>query len=380
MTHIVFWTCLGLLLYTYAGYPLLLAVTRLVVRRRTKPATLLASRVSLVISAYNEQESLEGKILNSLALEYPRELLEIIVASDGSTDQTNSIAESFADQGIILMAIPQRLGKTNVQNQAVLTCSGDILVFTDANSLLEKDALQKLVQHFGDPVVGVVEGRRLDRSRDDSGTAKMELTYRDYETMLKVLESDVGLCFGATGPIYAVRRECYVPLPSHMISDLMEPMMIYSKTRMRQVFEPLAISREDVLSDINREYQRKIRIITRCLHSLFHDRSLLNPFKNPLLVFQVTSHRLLRWFAPILLMIMFVANLALLRAPLYQFTGLMFVVFVGLIYMGSRGTEFYNRHQILKAPYYYYKVNLASLMAIWNWIRSVNIQTWTPDR
>lgn len=381
MIQIAFWTSFSALVYAYIGYPFLLICLRWLISKRYKRGDeSYYPSVSLVISAYNEQTSIADKLANSLSLDYPYDKLEVIVASDGSTDNTNIIVNSFANQGVKLLIVTPRLGKTNVQNQAIKVCTGQIVVFTDANSLLQRDAIRKLVSPFADPRVGCVEGRRLDRNVDDSATAEIELKYRDYETILKSLESKVGLCLGATGPIYSIRRDIYVPLDENLISDLMEPIAIYKRHGLYQVFEPLAISREDVLSDIDREYHRKVRIITRCLNSLFSDRQLLNPLKNPVIFFQVTSHRLIRWFAPVFILIIAVSNLLLIKLTMYQFTAIIGFIFTIFVLIGSRPNFLFNRYSILRAPYYYYKVNMASLMAIINWIRAVNIQTWTPDR
>jgi len=377
---VIFWVCVSLLLYTYIGYLLLLYFLKPFFRKTKRFPTQNQQKVSLVISAYNEQDGIEAKLKNSLSLNYPSEFFEIIVASDGSTDDTNKIARSYANQGVVLLDVKPRLGKTNAQNQAVRICSGDIIVFTDANSLIQPDAIQLLVRHFDDPLVGCVEGRRLDCNVAASTTAEIELTYRNYETLLKMLESEVGICLGATGPIYAIRKDKYVQLPINYISDLMEPIVMHTVFGVRQVFEPLAISREEVLSDIDREYRRKIRIITRCLNSLFYDKGILNPFKNPLVFFQVTSHRLLRWFAPILIIIALTSNLLLLDDDFYKLTMALAMLFMILTLIGSFPGRLSDRFPIIRFPYYFYKVNLASLMAIINWARGVNIQVWTPER
>lgn len=376
----VFWFCLGTIAWIYAGYPLAMRLLALVASRPEPAEPSDWPPLSLVIACYNEEAVLEAKLANSVSLDYPADRLQIIVASDASTDRTDAIARDWAPRGIALLRVEGRLGKTSVQNAAVRACTGEIVVFSDGNAMYDADALKRLARRFGDPGVGCVEGRRVDYSPTASAVAVHELTYRDYESWIKLQESRVASCTGATGPIYAVRRDRYVELPAHMISDLMEPILVRQRHGLRQVFEPTAVSREEVLGKAPSEFSRKVRIITRCLNSLLEVPGLLNPLRTGGFALQIWSHRLLRWLVPVLGLLLVLSalplrDLALPRAVLAG--GLLFL----LAALAGWGLDRLGRGPaLLRLPWYFFFANAAALLAWINWLRGRNIQTWSPDR
>lgn len=374
----VFWSGLAMIAYTYVGYPVLLFVIGL---SRKVPATSEdLPRITLVIAAYNEELVIADKLENSLALDYPKEKLEILVVSDASSDNTDSIVHEFADRGIRLLRIEGRRGKTYAQNEAVKRVSGDVIVFSDANAMYDNDALRMLVRHFACADVGCVEGRRADFNPDESAVARHELSYRDYESWIKTLESRVATCTGATGPIYAVRRSAFVTLPEEMISDLMEPIVIRFKYGLRQVYEPSAMSREEVLGTMGGEFRRKIRIITRCLHSITSVPGLLNPLRNGSFALQIWSHRLLRWLVPVIALAMLSANLLLLDQPLFQLLAWPWLMFALMVAAGKTLDVLDAGPALFRLPYFFFMANLAALAAWLNWARGRNVLTWNPDR
>lgn len=377
---ILFWFCLAVICYVYVGYPCAIwLLARFRPARITPPAAEWPT-LSLIISAYNEERCIREKLDNSLLLGYPRGKMEILVASDGSTDQTDAIVGEFQSRGIRLIRLEGRQGKTAAQNAAAAQATGDILVFSDANALYDWDALQWLIRPFDHEDVGSVEGRRADFASGDSGTAKYELSFREMESHIKSWESRVLSCTGATGPIYAVRRALYIPLDPAMISDLMEPILIMARQRKRHVFEPCSISRESVLPNLQDEYYRKIRIITRCLNSLRMAPEVLNPLQNGWFALQVISHRLLRWLVPVFALTAFSANIFLLSQPLYRITFLFQTAFILLAAIGAALDKLSIGPSILRLPHYFCTINLAALSAIGNFLRGQNIVMWRTQR
>jgi len=336
--------------------------------------------ISLIIAAHNEEGVIAEKLRNTLRIDYPADRLEVVVASDASDDRTDRIVRGFAGSGMRLVRVEGRRGKTSAQNAAVKETTNEIIVFSDANAMYDKDALKKLAKHFSDEGVGCVEGRRLDFDAECAATARHELTYRDYESWIKRLESRVASCTGATGPIYGVRRSCYIELPAEAISDLMEPIMIMHVHGKRQVFEPGAISRETVLAEMSNEFQRKVRIITRCLNSITSVPGLLNPFSGGVFALQIWSHRLLRWMLPLFALLVLAGTLTLSHRPLFllalqaQLAFLLAVLLGFLLDCRNLGPS------ILRLPYYVFTVNAAALLGLLNWVRGKNILVWDPDR
>jgi cellulose synthase/poly-beta-1,6-N-acetylglucosamine synthase-like glycosyltransferase len=380
MSEAVFWACVALIGYVYVGYPLAIRVLALFRKPSGQPVATECPPVSLIIAAYNEERVLAAKLANSLALDYPRDSLDIIVASDGSSDGTDAIAAGFAPRGVRVVRVEGRQGKTAAQNAAAAQARGEILVFSDANAIYEPDALRRLVARFADPSVGCVEGRRADVSASGSATAQYELTYRDWESRIKMWESKVLSCVGATGPIYAVRRALYVPLDPVMISDFMEPLLVMSRHGKRQVFEPAAISREDVHGEMRDEFHRKVRIITRCLNSLRMAPEVLNPLRHGWFAMQVLSHRLLRWLVPVFAVGAFAANVFLLPSAFYRVTLLLQVSFLLVAGIGAALDRLNVGPAFLRLPHYFCAANLAALDALGNCLLRRNIVTWRPVR
>jgi hypothetical protein len=380
MTTAVFWFCVAVIAYTHFGYPL--AVWLLSVQRRRPDAAAPVEwpSVSLIVAAHNEESVLTDKLDNSLSLNYPAAKLEIIVASDGSTDGTDRIAASYGRRGVKLVRLEEHRGKTSVQNLAVEAASGDILVFSDANAMYEPEAIRLLVRHFVRDDVGCVEGRRVDYAVGSSAAAGCELAYRDWESRIKEWESRSFSCTGATGPIYAVRRSLYIPLAPEMISDFMEPMLIMARHGKRHIYEPAAMSRETVHDDIDAEFRRKVRIMTRCLNGLKMAPEVVNPFQHGLFALQVISHRLLRWLAPVFACVALAANLTLLDRPVYRATALAALVAVALAALGAVLNRLRLGPAWLRAPYALAAANLAALLALGNSLAGRNVSVWSADR
>lgn len=290
----VFLLSLGVLLYIYAGYPLVLQL--ILWLRGTRPVRRgeFLPRVSLIVSAYNEAATIREKIRNALALDYPADRFEIAVISDASDDGTDDIVREFAAQGVRLFRQEERRGKTAGLNRFVPDVTGDVVVFSDANALYEPAAIRMLVRNLADPEVGCVTGEARYLKNDSTAASLGERAYWDYEILIKRLETSVGSMVGGDGAIYAIRRELWRSLPDDAINDFLNPLQIVA-AGWRGVYEPEAICYEETAGGARREYKRRVRIVSRSWRAVFQASGVLNPFRVGLFTFSLISHKVLRW-------------------------------------------------------------------------------------
>lgn len=311
MIQAVFFASVALIGYAYVGYLAVLWVLTRVLRMPTGyELTSELPKVSLIISVYNEETVLSDKLINSLLLDYPRELLELIVVSDGSTDGTEEIARSFADSGVILKSYQGRIGKTACLNQATAGLSSDIVIFSDANSMYPPNAVRALVAPFSDPKVGFVTGGTSYVADNNGRMGESIGVYAKLEQMVKLFESQLGSCVGADGAIFAIRRSLYEPLDHADINDLVIPLRIV-RAGYRGIYSPQASCVEVVAKEATKEFSRQVRIAARTIRAVLAQRALLNPFAYGLFAFQLASHKFCKLIAPFLLLAVFVANIAL---------------------------------------------------------------------
>ncbi len=303
-----------------------------------------------------------------------------MVASDGSTDRTAEIVESFKNRGVILRAFP-RVGKTGIQNRAVRVATGDILVFSDANGFYRPDAIRKLVRNFADPSIACVCGQ-LTYTADRQTAGDCEQSYWHYEKFMKRRESQLSSLVGANGSIYAVRRADYIEIHPDLISDLVEPLALVQRGR-RVVYEPEAISVEEGSTAYGVEFRRKVRILTRSMKGLLHMRALLNPFRYGIFSFQLLMHKVLRYFVPYFLVTAFaslgaLAGLGLYRVPFAAAAAVMLIaVIVGRARRTSPSNLLVRACHLL---YYYLLVNYALVPAWINIVRGTRMTVWVPER
>jgi cellulose synthase/poly-beta-1,6-N-acetylglucosamine synthase-like glycosyltransferase len=299
MTHaltFVWWVSFAALAYVYVGYPAGIALLVRVRGARPVRRDAVLRPVSLVISAYNEAAVIRQKIENALSLDYPSELLEIVVISDASSDGTDDIVRDYARRGVTLHVQPARRGKTAGLNRTVPALRGEIVVFTDANAMFEPAALRRLVRNFGDPDVGCVTGEARYVKGAATAADVGERMYWNYEIQLKRLETAMGSMVGGDGAIYAIRKELWQELPETAINDFLNPLQIVS-AGWRAVYEPEAVCFEETAGGIGREYRRRIRIISRSLRAIFQAPAVLNPFRVGFFAVSIVSHKLLRWLS-----------------------------------------------------------------------------------
>lgn len=383
MIKIVFWLSVFFLFFVYFGYPIMLGAIASFRHVLTKADETHEPAVSLIIAAYNEEAVIGEKIENSLKLDYPKDKLEIIVFSDASTDRTDEIVKGYADQGVKLLRIEGRKGKTYCQNEAAKVAQGEILVFSDANSMYEPGAIRKLVRHFADERVGCVSGEL--RYRDGEKSVEGERVYWGYEQTIKRLESRISSLVTANGSIYAVRKSLYEPLQADAISDFIEPFKIVGKGY-RVIYEPEAIAWETTAKDPKKEFRRRVRIVTRSVHSLLGDRSLLsllNPVKYGMFSIQLWSHKVLRWLSGLFLLLIFVFNVPLLDQGLIYMIAMVTQAAFYLLALWGFLTEVVLKQRAPKLPhvvYYFLLSCCAMLKGVYNGLRGRAMITWQPSR
>ncbi|WP_342374143.1 glycosyltransferase family 2 protein [Myxococcus stipitatus] len=387
MAEVFFWCAALLLAHTYFLYPLSLFVLDGVaqvaqniraMRGHDADEDLTASRspapsVSLVVAAYNEASCIEQKLENSLAFDYPAERFEVLIGSDGSTDGTDEHVLRCQDERVRLSPAP-RAGKTTVLNRCIPAARGDIVVLSDANTMIEPDAVQKLVRHFDDPEVGAVCGklRLFNPTKKDYE----ESAYWSYESLIKLYEGRRGAVVGANGGLYAIRRTLFTQLPpSTIVDDFVIPLRILEKGY-KVVYEEGAVAHEETTEDYGKEFGRRARIAAGNFQSLRMVPGLLLPTAG-FPAFAFWSHKLLRWFAPALMGVALVANLFLLDSVFYRFTLLAQGLFYALAYLGKvgalkRGTA----KRVASVAYYFVTMNLAIVVGFWRFLRNSQRAAW----
>jgi cellulose synthase/poly-beta-1,6-N-acetylglucosamine synthase-like glycosyltransferase len=377
--EVIFWLLAAVVVYVYAGYPLLLvALSALGARRPVRKAESEPS-VTLIISAFNEAAVIAEKIRNSLALDYPREKIEIVVISDASDDGTDEIVGQFASQGVRLLRMNDRGGKTLGLNAGVRSAKGEIVVFSDANAMYLPDAIRKMARNFADPAVGAVVGESTYADAE-GGAQQSESLYWKYETGIKRLETQIGSTVGGDGAIYAIRRALYRDMRADALSDFVNPMQIVM-SGYRCIYEPEARSVEEAAEGFDKEFRRKVRIVNRAWRATWTLPALLNPVRFGWFSLELVSHKLLRWLMPLFLVAVLLLNVLLLeRAPLYSWLLVLQLVFYALALAGylTRGRP--TQPRLIYVPYYFCLVNIASARGIIEAYRGRTYTTWATPR
>lgn len=335
--------------------------------------------ISFILSAYNEEAVLREKLENTLALDYPKEKIDIVVLSDASSDQTDLIAQSFSDHGIRLLRSQSRAGKSSNLTRFVPQTQGSILVFSDANSLYQKNAVRRLVAHFSDPKVGYVVGSQRYQPKGSGQTHDSENQYWELELKIKEWESNLSSVVGADGAIFAMRRELFEPLEDSDISDFLGPLKIVSRG-FRGVFDPKAICYEAPVSTMNRNFYRKVRIITRSLQAIFKVPSVLMPWKTGWFALQVWLHKVLRWFSPVSLLLLLIG--ATISASSGELAGQV-ILGLALTWLGLAclyTIPWLRRNPLVAAACYALVINVAAFIGIISAFRGIKINSWKPDR
>jgi hypothetical protein len=361
---ILFWASATLIVHTHAGYALVLTLLARLRPSSEPPPLSELPRVSLVVSAYDEEDVIERKVRNALALDYPRDRLELIVTSDGSSDRTVELARAAGAD--LVLDLP-RGGKVRAQDRAVERAAGEIVAFSDANTLLEPDALRRLVEPFADPKVGYVCGQ----VRFEETAANQEGAYWRYEMAVRALESRLGGVTGGNGGLYATRKEAYIVVDPRMGHDLSFPFNMV-KRGWKPVYQPSAQAREKTTPDNVAEGRRKRRMMSH-MWTIVVEGGLADPRGyGPLYAFQIASHRLLRYASPFLHLIALGTNVALLsEGAIYQVT---FAIQLAVLAAALLARVVPWRP--FRLADYYVRVTASILGGLWDWLRTGTSAGW----
>jgi cellulose synthase/poly-beta-1,6-N-acetylglucosamine synthase-like glycosyltransferase len=372
----IFWVSVGFVFYAYAGYPLLLMLLGLARNRPVKKAPFQPT-VSFIITAYNEEKRIGEKLLNTLRQDYPRELLDLVVASDCSSDATDDLVRSFASSGIRLVRSHTKGGKEAAQKLAVDSTSGDILVFSDTATMLEPTAISTIVRNFSDQTVGCVSS--VDRFIDTDGTVSGEGAYVRYEMFLRQLETRVNTLVGLSGSFFAARRSVCQGWAPDLQSDF-NTLLSSVRRGLRGVADSASVGLYKNLSDQKKEYERKVRTIVRGISVFMRSLSLLNPLRYHLFAWQLFSHKLCRWLVPFAMIMALVTNgLIASASQLYQGMMVVQVAFyaLALLYLVTKRLPSFG---VLRIPSFFVMVNLSILDAWIRYFRGERIVSWSPSK
>jgi len=376
--EVVFWLSAAALFYTYAGYPILLALISTIRPRRVRRGE-FESTVSVIIAAYNEERDLAAKLENTLALDYPSELLEIIVASDCSNDRTDEIVREFASRGVRLHRQPKRLGKTAAQNAAVEQSSGEIILFSDATSLYRPDVVKTVMPSFADPTVGCVAGRLTYIDPAQSQIGRGARSYWSYETFLKKHESRACSLIGASGCLYAVRRAAYVPLYHEACSDFIIATKMVEQG-MRAIYEPNAVCTEETNRRTDKEMKMRVRIIAQTFTDLWRHVGMMNPFRSGFYAIQLLSHKVMRYLVPFFLIAILAASATLTGSKVYRVFFVAQLACYACALLAWMLEAVGIRSRLLALPQYFVLANVASLLALYQFLRGERYAHWEPSR
>ena len=378
MLDVLLWASLAMLLYIYAGYPLLAIALGRQARRRVLTGEEYPS-VTWIITAYNEEKHIGEKIRNILALNYPQDRIDIIVASDASSDGTDDIVRELGASNVRLLRIAGRRGKTACQNAAAAIASGEILAFTDATTTIGDHSLRAMTRNFHDPAVGCVAGRLAYVSLQDHAIGRGGISYWGYEIALRMAESSLGSLIGVSGCLYGVRRSAYRPIPPELISDFVIAMVIREQG-LRTVLEPEAVCFEETIDRSDRELSMRIRVTLRSLAALATQRRFLNPFRYGVFSWQLWSHKLLRYLSPVFLSIALLANIALALQGRYEWLLALQLAGFAVGLLGFAPLPVIGKSRILAQPHYFLLTNIASAISLVRFARGEKVVTWTPFR
>lgn len=388
---LIFWFCILFIAYVYVGYPLLVAILARL-RRKAEKYNSITPKVSILITAYNEQDVIASKLENTLALDYPHDRMQIVAAVDGSDDRTAEIVQSFADRGVELSYDVRRRGKTVAINRAVPRLKHDIVVFSDANNMYAPDALRELVKPFSNPRVGGVTGSKNIIDASDAH-AQADSLYWKYESFIKENETRLGSCTGVVGEILAIRRSLYQAPPAHVINDDFFIGMAILRQGYRLVYAPKAHSVEHSSLTEMDESMRRSRIVAGRYQAMLMGASIL-PWWNPVLVWQIISHKFMRPLVPLIMILSLVAVLAacimppaaslapwLFLAPPYNLICLGGVIVISVLaFFGGSFKELGFLGKLLYIPTFLVNSNMAAILGLYSFFTGRQTALWKRAR
>jgi cellulose synthase/poly-beta-1,6-N-acetylglucosamine synthase-like glycosyltransferase len=373
---VMFWVCAACVFYTYAGYPLLIWLLARCFGRSADPAPAAGElpTLSLLIVAYNEEAEIDQRLRSALAMDYPADRLEVVVASDGSTDATPEIVRRYAHRGVRLLDYRRRRGKAAVLNAAFAEVKGDVVLLSDANTEIDPDVPRRMARWFQDPAVGVVCGRLLLTAPRAGGN--VDSLYWRFETFLKTCEGKLGALLGANGANYAIRRRLFVPIPSEtIVDDFVLPLQAKLRSRCAIVYDRQALAREETPPHISSEFHRRARIGAGGFQSIGLLWRLLNPGLG-WVAFTFVSHKICRWFCPFFLVGLMLSNCCLWHSAFYR--PLLYGQF-GFYLVSLLAVLVPPRPRFLKTlrlTSMFTSMNAALLVGFWRWLRGSQKGAW----
>ena len=383
----LFWISAGLVIYPYLIYPLILIIANWILPSKSSNKTLHSRdvRVSMIISAFNEESSIGRKLENALSTDYPESALEFIVVSDGSTDATEKIVSEYVrrDSRVRLISIDTQSGKSAGLNQAVPLATGDLIVFSDANSIYNPDAVRKMVLAFEQADVGYVVGSALYQDEVEDAVKVSEGLYWKYELWIKSLESKFFSVVGGDGAIYAIRKSLFSPLSTTDISDFVNPLQIVA-AGYRGVFLPQARSYEGGSAHFQEEFKRKRRIVNRSWGAVRQHIGIFSAKRDKKFVFMLVSHKVVRWYSCLFVALAFFTSMILALETdsiVYwlAFGGILTTLVTGLLgwMLDKRGLDM---PKLVYLIYYFYLVGTAGMLGIFDNLSGKTYATWTHGR
>ncbi len=369
-----------MMIYTVVGYPFLLLVAATIRRAKgennrviSKKEEACSHRVAHIIPCYNEEEIIEKKIANCSALHYPKKHIETIFVSDASTDTTDSILKEKCRRGFRYLHMPQRKGKNHAINCAVRATTGNIILLSDANSMLTNDSIWKLIRHFNDPRVGCVTGQLEYMTKGEKGQG--EILYWTFETWLKGLESEVGSVIGCVGALLAIRKNL-CPVFSNDTANDIHAALSTIKNGYRVVYESGALAREWYEHGIREDFERKTRVIQRGMASVVQMRDLLNFFRYGFVSIQLISHKVLRWTLPWMLLIAFILSILQLGTTVGKALFAVQCVFYLAAITGMLCVWCWAKWSVLYVPFYFVLTQIAAAKALYRLVIGDVIYKW----
>lgn len=373
----IFWGFLSLVAFVYFGYPIILFIVSLVAGKKFKKEQFLPN-VTILIPAHNEGKVISKKLDNCFSLDCSQDKLEVILILDACTDNTESIALSHKAPGLRIVKQKERKGKIAALNLAIPQAKGEIIVFTDANSMYEKDALKKLIRNFSDEKVGCACGELKYVLKDNTSVEVGENLYWKYEKFLKVKESDLGSLLITNGSIYAIRKKLYEPIDEDLADDFVNPMKI-AKKGFLVVYEPEAIAIEKVSSAFKDQFNQKVRIVSQGWKATFRLWSVIFG-SSPLRIFEFLFHKFFRWMVPFFLIVIFISNLLLASIKFYQVLFIVQLLFYAFAFMGYLFQKKGGKIKLFYIPFYFCMVNATSLLALFKYLKGGETGIWEKSQ
>ncbi len=388
MLEVIFWVCFGAVAYNYAGYPLLLFAISVLVQaksdfqylihrrsRRRFPATETVPRVAVLIAVYNEERVIQAKVQNCLAIDYPADHVEFLIGLDAPTDSTSDRLAQMQSNRFRALHFSERRGKLAVLCDLARNTSAEILVLTDANTMLEPSAVRNLVRHFADPEVGVVSGEEIRVAVPGTETGAEGLYWR-YESAVKILESRLNCSLGGNGAALAVRCSLFTPRQDLIVEDFQIPLEIRFQGH-RVVYDPEAIAVEEIAPTLAAQFVRRVRIGAGNYQTLFAHLNYLNP-RHGFLAFSFFSHRVLRWLTPLLLPAAFACSLLLATRKAFASLAAAQVLFYLMAALGYWLKKRAKPLRLCSGPFHFCVMNLALFLGLLRFLKGQQALAWKP--